>query len=108
MEERNTSVVARTMALMQSVFARKNRLRKAVLHGSSAMGNHRKGLEIGLSRRGDIDYCSTVNIAGELDDLPPRYKFDVNANDAVSHRPPRYRSDRVGIPIYRRAPSRRP
>lgn len=42
-------------------------------------------------------------LAGELDDLPLPYRFEVQPMDRITHRPLRDHIDRVGIRIYQAA-----
>ena len=74
------------------VFAKYPAIKKAVIFGSRAMGNHREFSDIDISLIGPtIDLTLQNKIENELDDLLLPYKFDIivfekiNNKDLIDH-----------------------
>ncbi len=94
---------AETVSAIHGVLARFPDIEKAVLYGSRAKGNYRKGSDIDLTLLGaqlDWDRLSEIRLA--LDDLPLPYKFDVSMFSHLKHAGLIEHIERVGIPIYER------
>jgi len=70
--------------------------------GSRAKGTSEPSSDIDLSLTGSIPFRSLASIAGELDELPLPYKFDVEAYNSIRHQPLREHIDRVGKMFYSR------
>jgi predicted nucleotidyltransferase len=100
----------RALALLRSVFSRYAAISEVKIFGSRAKGNFRPESDVDLALCGDeVDERLAGRIAGELDELPLPYRFDVQADQQLSYRPLREHIDRVGRVLYRRAPDcRRP
>lgn len=93
-----------TVAAIQSVLARFPTVERAVLYGSRAKGNYRKGSDIDLTLIGaEVDRTIAGDVALELDDLPIPYKVDVSAFARLTHAGLIDHIRRVGLPIYERA-----
>ena len=73
---------------------------KAAVFGSRAKGNYRRYSDIDVALWGNLDYIDAEKIAGQLDDLPTAYKFDVTAYDTIKNQDLKDHIDRVGITIY--------
>lgn len=93
----------RTRALLEAVFARHPRVSQAWLFGSRAMGTYRPESDVDIALYGDVDEAFAARIAGELEDLPLPYTFDVQAYSCIRHVRLREHIDRVGCPIFVRS-----
>ena len=58
---------------------------EAKIFGSRAKGNSQPASDIDLALWGNISQNVRNSIAGELDELPLPYTFDVQAYDAINH-----------------------
>lgn len=74
----------------------------AALFGSRALGCARPESDIDLAVYGDIPDEVLCRIAGDLEELPLPYRFDVQAYTAIRHEGLRRHIDRHGVVIYRR------
>jgi predicted nucleotidyltransferase len=92
------------LALVRDVFRRHPAVSAAILFGSRAKGTHAAFSDVDLAVEGDITPLEAEAIAGDLDELPLPYQFEVQALTRIAHRPLREHIDRVGICIYRAAP----
>ncbi|MEY4549412.1 MAG: hypothetical protein RL685_5607 [Pseudomonadota bacterium] len=87
---------ARASALVRSVLARYPAVQEARIFGSRAMNRHRPESDVDLALFGDVDDLLANRIAGELDELPVPFTFDVCAYQQVEHAALREHIDRVG------------
>jgi predicted nucleotidyltransferase len=92
----------RSRSLLVAVLARYPQVSEARLFGSRAMGTHRPESDIDLALFGDVDERLAARIAGELEELPLPYTFDVHAYSTVTHLPLREHIDRVGRRVFTR------
>lgn len=88
-------------ALVRDVFRRHPAVSAAILFGSRAKGTHAACSDVDLAVVGDVTPLEAEAIAGELEELPLPYRFDVQPLARISHPPLREHIDRVGICIYR-------
>ena len=95
---------ARASALVRSVLARHPEVGEARIFGSRALGRHRPESDVDLALFGDVDDVLAQRIAGELDELPLPYTFDVCAYSEIRHNPLREHIDRVGRRLFVRSP----
>ncbi len=79
---------------------------EAKIFGSRAKGNSQPNSDVDLALWGNISIRTLAAIAGELDELPLPYTFDVQAYDAIPHQPLREHIDRVGQSFYARTDER--
>jgi uncharacterized protein len=93
---------ARTRALLGTVLEQHARVHEARVFGSRALGTHRPESDVDIALYGDVDDALAARIAGELDELPLPYAFDVRAYPRVRHEPLRGHIDRVGQVIFTR------
>jgi uncharacterized protein len=92
----------RARRLLSDVFQRHPQLIEARVFGSRALGTHRPESDVDLVLYGDVDDALAARIAGELDELPLPYGFDVRAYSGLRHPALREHVDRVGTPIFAR------
>ncbi|MCX6990066.1 MAG: nucleotidyltransferase domain-containing protein [Chlamydiae bacterium] len=76
---------------------------KAVLYGSRAKGNYKKGSDIDMCLFGkDIDQLLIYRIEESLDDLLLPYQFDLSAYSSLSNKDLIDHIDRIGVVFYQR------
>lgn len=85
--------------LIQRVFARHPEIAGVIVFGSRAKGTAAPSSDIDLALEGIDDPLQAEAIAGELDDLPLPYRFDVKALSAIQSAPLREHIQRVGVKI---------
>jgi predicted nucleotidyltransferase len=88
--------------LIRGILRRHPEVAEAKIFGSRAKGNSQPGSDIDLALWGNVSASLVATIAGELDELPLPYAFDVQAYDAINHQPLREHIDRVGQTFYAR------
>ncbi len=92
--------------LICDVLRRHDAVTEVKVFGSRAKGNFQSSSDIDLVLWGTISFATLAAIAGELDELPLPYTFDVQAYDAINHQPLREHIDRVGQSFYARTEER--
>ena len=88
--------------LICGVLRRHPEVAAAKIFGSRAKGSSQPASDIDLALWGNVSTALVAAIAGELDDLPLPYTFDVQAYDAIKHQALREHIDRVGQEFYSR------
>ncbi|MBM3953791.1 MAG: nucleotidyltransferase domain-containing protein [Planctomycetes bacterium] len=91
------------LAMIRAVLRRHPRVTAGILFGSRAKGTHSERSDVDLAVVGDVTALEAEAIAGDLEELPLPYRFDVQAVARITHRPLRDHIDRVGLCIYRAA-----
>lgn len=91
---------ARARELLDGVLERYPTIREARIFGSRALDTHRPESDIDLALYGDVDDALAARVAGELDELPLPYQFDVQAYPAMRHAGLREHIDRVGRTVF--------
>lgn len=91
------------LRLIREVFARHPTIREARIFGSRAKGNYRPESDVDIAIFGDVDGALVSVVAGELDDLPLPYGFDVQAYNSIKHAALREHIDRVGLQMFVRS-----
>jgi len=86
--------------LIRGVLRRHAEVIEAKVFGSRAMGRFQPNSDIDLVLWGRISLAMLATIAGELDELPLPYLFDVQVYDAIRHQPLREHIDRVAQRFY--------
>ncbi len=92
------------LGLLAGVFRAHPEIEMVKLFGSRAKGTHGPHSDIDLALWGDVDALRAEAIAGDLDELPLPYRYDVQPFAAITLRPLREHIERVGIAIYPRVP----
>lgn len=90
------------LSLVRGVLRRHASVCAAILFGSRAKGTHAPQSDVDLALTG-VTPLEAEAIAGELEELPLPYRFEVQPLDRITHRSLREHIDRVGICIYRAA-----
>jgi predicted nucleotidyltransferase len=99
----SNSFSARELELLTSVFRRHPRIRRVALFGSRAKGTQRPESDIDLALWGEVDPLGSEEVAGELDELPLPYRFDVVPFASIKLDSLREHIERVGVTIYQSA-----
>ena len=89
-------------ALICGVLRRHDEVAEARIFGSRAKGSFQPNSDIDLALLGNISFSTLAAIAGELDELPLPYTFDVQVYDVIRHQPLREHIERVGQIFYSR------
>ncbi len=88
--------------LIREVLRRHTEVTEAKIFGSRAKGNAQPNSDVDLALWGPIGMSALAAIAGELDELPLPYTFDVEVYDSIRHPPLREHIERVGQSFYSR------
>lgn len=77
-------------------------IEKAVIFGSRAKGNYRKGSDIDIAIFGkEVNLETAMNLSSKLNEvLPIPYRIDAVAPEYINHPDLQDHIARVGIPIY--------
>ena len=90
-----------TIEKISGVLALHPQVEKAILFGSRAKGNFKKGSDIDLTLTGaGLAYADLLKLTGELDDLLLPYTIDLSLFHQLKHQALVEHIQRVGIPIY--------
>jgi len=98
-----TGLTEREEDLIRGVFRQHPEVEEARLFGSRAKGTARPNSDVDLALWGPLSFTLMAHIAGELDELPLPYMFDVQAFEQIRYLPLRKHIQRVGKPFYRQA-----
>ena len=92
----------RTLNTLNAIFCKYPGVRRAILYGSRAKGNYRRGSDIDLSLKTEDSFSHTdlLRIAGDFDDSDMPYFVDVSVYDSLSNPNLKAHIDRVGKVIY--------
>jgi predicted nucleotidyltransferase len=90
----------REFSLLEDVFRAHPEISEVRLFGSRAKGTHKPHSDVDLALWGRINSLQTEAIAGELDELPLPYHFDVVAFDLIKLQSLREHIERVGIRLF--------
>lgn len=88
------------LELIRGVLARHSAIERVAIYGSRALGRERPNSDIDLALWGAIDDEILGQVAGELDELPTPYLFDVAYYDEISHDALKTHIDRHGQLLY--------
>ena len=90
-----------TINAIITVFSQYPAIEKAMLYGSRAKGNYRKGSDIDLSLMGDnLTYTQLGQIENQLDDLLLPYSFDLSLYKQIDNPDLLDHIKRCGIVFY--------
>jgi uncharacterized protein len=93
-------LTADALELIRGVFRRHSQVRRVVIFGSRALGRFENQSDVDLALWGDMDPDLMGRIAGELDELPLPYTFDVKAYEFIRHEPLKRHIDEFGMTLY--------
>ncbi|CAN5433731.1 nucleotidyltransferase domain-containing protein [soil metagenome] len=89
----------RELDLITGVIRHHPRITKVKLFGSRAMGTHSARSDVDLAVWGAADAVEAEAVAGELDDLPLPYRFEVQSFEHLTNPALREHIERVGISL---------
>lgn len=93
-----------TLTIIRRILADYPAVEKAILYGSRAKGNYRKGSDIDLTLVGDgLDYRMLGEIAGRLEDSPIPYQVDLSILSYIDSPSLLEHIERVGVVFYQQA-----
>lgn len=99
-----TGLLQTELDLIRGVLAKHPRVKRALLYGSRAKGTQSPSSDVDLALVGIEAPLEVEAIAGELEELPLPYRFDVRGLELLKHVPLIEHIARVGIPIYENEP----
>ena len=93
----------RTLDTLDAIFRKYPGIKEAVLYGSRAKGNCRRGSDIDLSLKtaDAFNFTDLLHIAGDFDDSDIPYFVDVSIYDSLSNPDLKAHINRVGKVLYR-------
>ncbi|MEO0002767.1 MAG: hypothetical protein RLZZ22_459 [Pseudomonadota bacterium] len=98
-----TGLPAAAVQAIQQVLAACPVVEQAVLYGSRAKGNYKRGSDIDLTLKGNtLTYRDLLHLMDELDDLLLPYMIDLSIYAQIDNPALREHIDRVGVVFYAR------
>lgn len=88
------------LELIRGVLKRHPTVSGAIIFGSRAKGTAKPSSDIDLALEGVTDKLQSESIAGELDELPLPYRFDVVTLATIRSADLRAHIERVGVRVY--------
>ena len=95
----NFGLPQRTINELTKYFSSKTEIEMVKIYGSRAKGNYHNGSDIDFAIWTD-EHNTFFRIAGELDDLPTPYMFDVIDYKTLTHEGMKNSIDKDGILFY--------
>ena len=95
----NFGLPQRTINELTKYFSSKTEIEMVKIYGSRAKGNYHNGSDIDFAIWTD-EHNTFFRIAGELDDLPTPYMFDVIDYKTLTHKGMKNSIDKDGILFY--------
>ena len=93
----------KTIGTIRQIFSQYPQIEKAVLYGSRAKGNYKKGSDIDLTLMGEgLDYKLLLKATEALAESPIAYTVDLSIFDELDHAKLREHIERVGVVFYER------
>lgn len=94
---------AQTLATVRGILADYPAVEKAILYGSRAKGNYRKGSDIDLTLIGAaLDHRVLAEIAGRLEESSIPYQVDLSLKEHINNLNLLAHIERVGVVFYER------
>lgn len=90
----------RTVNELINYFKSKPEIEMVKIYGSRVTGRYHNGSDIDFAIWTD-DHQNFLRIAGELDDLPPPYSFDITDYKTLTHEGMKNNIDQEGILFYK-------
>ncbi|MCC5930629.1 MAG: nucleotidyltransferase domain-containing protein [Cyclobacteriaceae bacterium] len=87
---------------LKRCFAQYPEIEQVLLYGSRAMGNYRKGSDIDLTIKGNLDHRNLLKLETELDDLLLPYKIDLSLYHKIKNPDLAEYIQRVGLLFYKK------
>lgn len=87
---------------MQAIFAKHPNVDSAILFGSRAKGNYKRGSDVDLALTGPLDFSELAKISWELDDLLLPWEIDLVQYERIANPDLRAHINRIGQVFYSR------
>jgi uncharacterized protein len=91
-----------TIECINRVFAQYPEIEQAVLYGSRAKGNYRRGSDIDLTLIGNLSHNQLLHLETAIDDLLLPYKIDLSLYTQIDNPELLAHIQRVGTVFYQR------
>lgn len=99
-----TGLPPQAVHAIQTTLANCPALEQAVLYGSRAKGNFKRGSDIDLTLKGSqLSHRDLLDLTDALDELMLPYMIDLSLYTQISNPALRAHIERVGLPFYTRA-----
>ena len=99
----NHGLTETTLAVIRQILADYPAVKKAILYGSRAKGNYKKGSDIDLTLISDaLDHRILGEIAGRLEESPIPYQVDLSLWEQIDNQNLLDHIERVGVVFYDR------
>jgi len=95
-----TGLSRRELDLICQVLSRHEKITGALIFGSRAKGTHSPASDVDLAIEGIDDPLQAEAVAGDLDELPLPYRFDVKARSTIHSPALREHIARVGVRVF--------
>lgn len=96
----------KTILAIQEVFKKQPKVQSAILYGSRAMGNYKKGSDIDLTLQGpELTLTDLLKLESEIDQLLLPYKVDLSLHHQIENPDLLDHIQRMGKIFYRRSGS---
>ena len=90
----------RSLKMIKDTFALFPEIKEAIIFGSRAMGNYKKGSDVDIALKGNITQETLVKIYVKLDqELPLPYKFDLVNYQSISNEELKTHIDQYGVSL---------
>lgn len=94
----------KTLCTIQEILSHYPAVETAIIYGSRAKGNYKRGSDIDLTLTGDsLDYRTLFDIGDALDESSIPYTVDLSLLDRIDNQNLREHIERVGVTFYTRA-----
>lgn len=91
-----------------TILSSNNRIERAVLFGSRAMGNHKKTSDVDLALFGDqLTFTDLAGLADAIDQLPMAQRVDLLLHNRINSKALLEQIERHGIEWYRKREDQR-
>ena len=98
-----TGLPTTTVQAIQGVLAKSPAVEQAILYGSRAKGNYKRGSDIDLTLKGaELTFRELLRLMDALDDLLLPYMIDLSLYAHIDNPALREHIDRVGLVFYQR------
>lgn len=95
----NLGLTIHELDAIRSVLTLHGSVDHAIIYGSRAKGTHRHNSDVDIALVGDISPLEAESIAGDLEELPLPYRFDVVALRHITNAALREHIERAGVAI---------
>ncbi len=92
-----------SLDMIKNTLAQYPEVKEAIIFGSRAMGNYKKGSDVDIALKGNISQDTLLKIYVKLDqELPLPYKCDIVDYHAITNSELKTHIDQYGVPFFPR------